>query len=306
MNAFTITSDYFLALAQRDLKNFDIDEFRGQNQRFALFTDFGSQEGNYFTIGHYLQSWARLNELVDGLRYIRRHFGINRPLSFKDRKRQNRAEAFESWIDLIRSYPGFIFLFAFDRFFFKDPEMKKQQVDLMVKALGYGSRRDRALFENAAWAPFVWASIHRFFNPTDRINWIFDRDPLFDNVNYTNCLGRNLEGMYQRLDCAMPRISYGPPGNRDTPQTECMEELLSVADLVASTFSKVLSCDGENLKNVEDFESSRLFREFAKFQNVYGVSLGTKTECKFGYVRLDKERKNGRVALSINTVGFEQ
>jgi len=250
-SAISIAKYLLEQLDSIDLGVKSIDEITLRDtESVAIFSDYGADNADYDVYAHFIVDWKACGELVKALKEVKKKHNIaNRTIDYKGRKDKLKKEALKEWIQTIEGFPGHIHVVAYDKRFDNENSVLNIRRENKKDLLKFGVNDNKILvYERMAKNLSFFRIISKLLKKKHKVAWISDHDTIFDTEVRKNVLLNSLSHLVgdSMMKEKIKAISFRPPFKKTSENQEINEvfnELLSVADIAASSFAASLHYD---------------------------------------------------------------
>lgn len=242
----------------------NIDEFTGiDTKSIIILSDYAGETSNFETFAYYITDWNHCGTLVKALKRVKKTYGISeRTICYKGRKDRLKCRAFEDWMQIVKSYPGIICVFAYDNSMKTESLYLKDLLKCKNEMAGYD------LYDNVGIAQKMWKALSlavlwpKLFKDKHRVAWVSDDDDIFGTKKRTGAFFDTLDDMCSRIEAPkLKKFGLATPFD-DKKEFDMFEEMLSIPDMAAGAFAASL-CYAEDGVVCPDEETAKIIEEFA-------------------------------------------
>ncbi|WP_263560117.1 hypothetical protein [Paenibacillus polymyxa] len=256
------------------LKQFDninlgvksIDEITLRDTKsVAIFSDYGADNADFDVFAHFIVDWNVCGELVKALKEVKKKHNIaERTIDYKGRKDKLKKAALKEWMQTIESFPGHIHVLAYDKRFDNEDKVLNIRRENKQDLLKLGFNDDKILvYERMAKNLSFFRIISKLLKQKHKVAWVSDHDTIFDTELRRTVLLNSLSQLVgdSMTEEKIEALSFLTPFEKTADNQELNEvfnELLSVADIAASSFAASLHYDQTQLLGCPDEETVQI------------------------------------------------
>lgn len=275
-------------------------------QSISIYSDYGPDDQKYQTIGYYMTDCYYSGTLISELQKVKDKYKISeRHFSYKGRKDALKKAAFSEWFNVVKNYPGLIYIIAYDNSIKRTKEYideKQAKIDELRKI---GLEDKFEVYEKMSLTISFLTVIAPYLKSNHKIAWISDPDTLIDtpeklrNINIS--LGYLCDDLKMNLDSfsLLTKIAETENSDEETRKfNNNFEELLSIPDLAASTISSSLHITPDTELFCPDESAGEILNAFAQIPDIEDYKIEENLYCVFGIskFKLDYD-ENGKPFL---------
>lgn len=287
MYALNFNRDIIERLRETRLPVSSIDDLTGRDTTsVVVFSDYGPEDTPFQTFGFYVTDLHISGDLAGILCAIKeKHGAAGRSIDFKGRKDKPKKRAFREWIKAVRCWPGLLYVVAVDRRLMNQSAAKEDTARRKEEFKGAGLPDFRTCSRMFGALMFL-PTLSPYLREKHRIGWVTDRDSIVDTPARQDTLvrtfGYNAELLLDKTSDDIRVITLGVD---DSPEgmayNEHARELLSVADVAASTLAASLSVndDGQAELSCPGPEAIDMLQEISKFQDAVKYKIEARLSC---------------------------
>lgn len=267
-----------------------IDDITGlESESISVFSDYGADNADYDTYGFYITDWNNSGFLRDELHKIKKKYNIeDRTISYKGRKDNLKRKAFVEWINVVRNYPGLIYVIAFDNRFEKLPEIREERNKLKkeLEKKGFPENKVDIYFRMIKAISFL-IIIGPYLKEKHKLAWISDPDKILDTEERKEILSSSFGFLADDiLEENISAIGFNTFFEGEDDKTKDInnlyKELLSIADVAASTLSASFHHNEDQRIGCPDVETCEMFEELSKFCDIENYKIENELYCALG------------------------
>lgn len=267
------------------------DLTRLDSKSLALFSDYSLNNKKYEVYGYFLTDYNHSGNLVSMLRKVKeKHKILEREIKYERRKDGMRRKAFPDWINVVRNYPGLVYMMAYDKRI--DGLLYSNEATLNLKrelrAIGLNDKPD--IYKRMVRAVSFIALIAPYIKPKHKLVWIGDEDDMLDTETRQEVLV-NAFGFLadESFDVRPSALGIGTkvsePGGEEI--NRAFKEILSIPDMAAGSFAAALQYDSDIRFVCPDGAAIEIIQEFSKFRPIEDFDVKKSPCCAIGSLVFD-------------------
>lgn len=248
----------------------NIDQFTGiKSESIVVLSDFGSDDSKYDVIAYYIVDFNNSKNIVDLLKNRKTKYKIQeRTIDYKGRKDKMKLKAFSDWIAIVQSYPGIIYVVAFDKRMERSQEHKNEVKILQREVLKRGIYDKVEIGLRMLKALSFLVFIGPLLEEKHKLCWVSDNDAIFDTPIRHEALATSMADIANTvIKHRLAAFGYATPF-KDKKQFQHFEEMLSIADMAAGSFAASLQHEKTNRLSYPDVETKEIIEEFSRIKDV--------------------------------------
>lgn len=282
-----------------------VKDFTGvETKSLLILIDDGPSDSKFQTFGYYITDWNHSATLVNELKKVKKKYNISeRTISYKGRKDKLKRKAFSEWINVVKNYPGLLYVIGFETAAKSTSQYRKDYEELKASLTEHGFEASFDVYEKMASAISFFTVIAPYFYEGLNIAWLTDPDTIIDTKQKANILNNSVGFMLDELiSFKLGNISCFTKFNENQGTLEQIkenekfnkeiEELLSIPDIVCSSISASINLTEDNEILCPDEETSEIITELAQFVDIEDYKTEEKLYCLFGFSLFELEFDN--------------
>jgi hypothetical protein len=270
------------------------DLTKGTSKEIYVFSDYGPENAEYDVYAYYLVNSSVAEELFAELEKIKTSYNISgRTIQYKGRKDNLKRKAFMEWLNKVKTFPGFIYIIAFDnsQSSNKIEVIKKYKEELKIHQI----QENPKICERIAKSLCFFEILHSYLDSHHKLMWVSDQDDLMANSQRQLLLGNSLIfsiNNRHQLDSKFSPPEIIIPSKEKGTWSGLFNELLSISDIAASSIGSALKKDRNPPLRCQDEEAIEMIEELFKMPSIESWNLNFDAGCFIGVAIFDAEKIN--------------